>query len=107
VSTFPLLDYAETQKIQAIAQVEAASQSFCDEAYKTLERVARERREFSSLDVWNAYDGPEPNHPRAIGAVFARAAKAGIIERTGKRVKSGRGSDHNQELALWKSRISN
>lgn len=99
------LTLAEYSKRQAIATVEAGSPTFCALAYETLLLVASRGVEFSSLDVWAAYrnsGGTEPNHPRAMGAVFARAAREGVIERTGRRIKSGRESDHDQEICTWR-----
>ena len=96
------LTLAEHAQRNAIAQAECGSPEFCALAYEVLLRVMRQLSEFSSLDVWVAYCGPEPNHPRAMGAVFARARRERLIERTGRRIRSGRASDHNLEISTWR-----
>lgn len=101
-----LFDYAEAEqaKQNAIVHVEAGSRDFCEVAYETLKRVAARGQEFSSLDVWAEYDGPLPRSLRAMGAVINRASREGLIERTGRRIKSGRASDHNQFVECWKAK---
>lgn len=99
------LSLAEYSKRQAIATVEAGSPTFCALAYETLLLVAKRKREFTSLEVWAAYDGPKPKSPKAMGPVFTRARNAGVIVATNRFVKSGRVSDHNQFIRIWESRI--
>lgn len=116
-----LFDYAATDRKQAIDTPEQAkraairrveenaNQEFLDCAYRVLCDVARVRAEFSAKDVWDVYESdptrPITHQPRAIGSVFVRASKAGIIRPTDRYVKSGRSSDHNQNLRVWASLV--
>lgn len=106
-----LFDAPERAKADAIAQVEANSPDFVETAYAGLHCLAMGNRTVTSLDVWrllnanNYFGGSRPNHPRAMGAVFQRAKHAGLISPTNEWVKSGRVSDHNQMLRVWKSEV--
>ena len=44
-------------------------------------------------------------HPNALGAAFLQAARAGIIENTGRVQKSGRLGAHRRNIQVWKSLI--
>src|SRR5262249_41310286 len=93
-------------KAAAIERVEQNSQTFVDAAFSRLLVIAKRQRFLSSLDVWNVCgDLDQPRHPRAMGPVMLRAARGGLIIRTGRTVKSGRASDHDQALAIWESKI--
>jgi hypothetical protein len=72
---------------------------------KIIEEIAYKQPELSSLDVWRVYRGPQPKHRRAMGAAFVRASRRGLISPTGKRILSGRASDHKQEIRMWRSNV--
>jgi len=95
------MDRAERAKLRGIEQAERNSLEFVDAAFAIIESLAREGRPFTSLDVWALYDGPLPKHPRAIGAAFVRAHKARLIAPSNIWRKSGRASDHNQQIRVW------
>lgn len=70
--------------------------------------AARSFREFTSDDVhaWLDHQGiTELAHPNALGAQFLAAARAGIIEATGRVQKSGRTGAHRRAVQVWASRI--
>jgi len=94
---------AEKSKDDAIHSVEINNEIFVQVASKTLERLAYARQYFSSLDVWKIYEGPRPHHPRAMGPVFMRAKNTGWIVPTNTWINSGRTTDHNQQLRIWRS----
>lgn len=98
-----LFEYAEQSKLNAIERVEFNNRDFVSTATGIIFELARERETITALDVWKIYNGPAPKHPRAIGAAFIRAHKAGWISPTNDWVKSGRSTDHNQQLRVWRS----
>ena len=97
---------AEREKQKAIDDIESRNVGFHDAMLRRLVLVARQRKELNALDLWSGYKGDQPSHPRAIGTVFRAAVKIGIIEWTGKLIKSGRRTDHNQDLKIWRSLIN-
>jgi hypothetical protein len=100
-----LFDTPEKSKQDAIARVETNNQDFVKRAFKILQQLARKRRTFTSMDIWAVYSGPRAKNPRAMGPVFVRGQKAGVISPTNNWVKSGRHSDHNQQLRVWRSNV--
>lgn len=96
---------AEQAKRDAIAKIAASNGAFIETAVLVIEALAARRKEISAMDVWTNYHGPKPSSPRAVGAAFVRAQNLGMIEPTARYVKSGRTSDHNQLLRVWRSRI--
>lgn len=95
----------EQSKRQAIEKIAASNRAFIEAAVAVIRNLALRRREISAMDVWTNYRGPAPTSPRAIGAAFLQAQGLAIIEPTMRYVKSGRTSDHNQLLRVWRSRI--
>ena len=95
------MDRAERAKLRGIEQVERNNRDFVDAAFAIIESLSRLRTSITSLDVWALYDGPLPKHPRAIGAAFVRAHKARLIAPSNIWRKSGRASDHNQQIRVW------
>lgn len=47
----------------------------------------------------------QPAHHNAYGAVFATAARMGLLERTGVAVQSTRADAHARRLTLWRSLV--
>lgn len=95
----------EETKCEAIKKIAESNRTFIEAAVGVIRGLALRRREFSSMDVWTHYHGPQPTSPRAIGAAFVQAQSLAIIEPTARYVKSGRRSDHNQLLRVWRSCI--
>ncbi len=46
----------------------------------------------------------QPSHPNAYGAVVKRAYREGIIERTGRWVKSKRPAAHGRQIPEWRAK---
>lgn len=63
-------------------------------------QVAREKDEFTSDDIW-ATGLPKPPEPRALGAVMNRLARAHLIMKTGRYVKTSQASRNNAPIAVW------
>lgn len=95
----------EETKRDAIKKIAESNRDFVEAVICVIDGIARRRKEFSSMDIWTHYHGPKPTSPRAIGAAFVRAQALGKIEPTARYVKSGRRSDHNQLLRVWRSCI--
>lgn len=62
---------------------------------------------FSSEHVWALLDvdkiGPPPE-PRALGAVFRRAVRDGLIEATNEWVRGTRPDSHGRPVRIWRRR---
>lgn len=85
-----------------LASADAANFNWTDYALSLLEYFAKSVRQFSS-DEFRAHfvnHLPEPPHPNAFGALFNRAAKAGIIRHVGY-IKSVRASAHRRVVGVW------
>lgn len=57
--------------------------------------------EFVVYDITDVVGLP-PNHHNTVGALMSSAAKAGLIEQVGKRVKAKRTSRHSGMLEVWR-----
>jgi len=87
----------------AIEQVEnAAKPEWLRQAYEALVRCAEENETFISDDVWR-YDLKRTREDRALGPVFLRAKRQGIIEKTGTLRPSVR--SHLSGKPVWRSLI--
>lgn len=90
----------------AIALVsENAGEEFKEHALAVLERIAREKPELTSADVYEALQ-VEPHDYRALGAVMRRGQKAGWIEATLTFIPDPRPHVHRTPLRVWRSKIS-
>jgi hypothetical protein len=75
-----------------------------DAAYALLINLIRRQEEINSDDVRQAADAAgldQPHHPNCWGALFGRAAKAGVIERSGF-TKSTISSCHARTISIWR-----
>ncbi len=71
---------ARAARDEAIDRVDrGAGLDWMEDAGAVIRRVASERPEFTSDDVWEAGLAP-PHEPRALGAAMVRAIKLGICE---------------------------
>jgi len=99
-------DEAEQEKSKGIARVGAANPVFTALMGEVLDLVAKVKPELTALDLYPLYMGPVATDPRAMGPVFTRAVKRGVITKIPlKLIKSGRRSDHNKDLQVWKSLV--
>ena len=93
---------------EAITRVEHhADPSWLERAYQTLCQIARQQAEITADDVWDALRGEAlsivPHELRAIGPVFRRAAKDGIIGAT-DRIKLSALGGGRWKVRVWTSR---
>jgi hypothetical protein len=87
----------------ALVRVERhADPAWLEAAYQALLRCARTRESFISDDVWE-YGLERTREDRALGAVFIRAKRAGLIEKTDRTRPSVR--SHLSGKPVWQSRI--
>ena len=79
-----------------------ADQLWKEAAWWALLEVAARGETFTSDDVWEILDTqPHQTHnPSALGGVFRRAAKEGVIRNTGKMRRTRRVVRHRQ-LTVW------
>ena len=76
---------------------------------QAISKAARTYPFFTSDQVWGLLleqGVQELAHPNALGAGFLVAARAGIIENTGRVQKSSRTAGRRRAVAIWRSRIS-
>jgi hypothetical protein len=95
---------AESARAEAIAQAEAnASRPWRDAAYLALLWCARHRATFTSDDVIERLErtgAPVTHNLSALGPLFQRAARAGVIHKTGHSVLS-RNPRRHRDLTVW------
>lgn len=94
---------------EAIDRVERnADEEWRDAAYRCVERAVRNGdAEITSDLIWaylHAYYWDIHTHdPRAMGAVFRRAQKEGLIVRTDRTRPSTRKECHLREIRIWRA----
>jgi hypothetical protein len=76
--------------------------AWLEQAHAALERCAMARKDFISDDVWD-FDLPRTQEDRALGPVFLRAKRAGIITKTDRVRPSVR--SHLSGKPVWISNI--
>lgn len=74
-------DAARRLREAALAQVEAHAPNWHDRAYRAIEEIAR-RQIHVHIDDVLAAGVPQPHHPNAWGAVWMKAIRKEIIQRT-------------------------
>jgi len=93
----------------AVSRAEAAADAqWLREAYSALLHICTVRKrgdDLTSDAVWAVLEARKvkaPREPRAIAAVFQRAAKASLIEKTDRTKESVRKECHGRPVAVWK-----
>lgn len=81
-----------------------APESWRAEALSIVTRLAATRSEFTADDVW-ACGLSSPPEARALGAVFRRARRLGLIENTDRFVRSSQPQCHKMPRLVWASKI--
>lgn len=81
---------------------EKAHGDWIERAREAARRLAAERGQISSDDIWDVAPPPPGVDPRVLGAVFSDKT---IWERTGY-VKSARKVNHGRPVAVWKLRAA-
>jgi hypothetical protein len=87
-----------------MAQAVAHSPRFADEALEAIKRVARRQIHVLVDDVL-AECKARPNHPNAFGAVWMRAIREGIIQRTNQVRPSKDPAKHAHNYPIYFSLI--
>lgn len=101
------------------AAVQAAGDSWMNTAFEVVTRCAKELAEFTADDVLlalgvrRAEDGSadwsdaaiEDRNRSALGGVFRRAERAGVIEHTGRVLRHSIFSQRHRSLVIWRSRV--
>lgn len=101
--TASLFDQPRQARDEAIARADDhADPEWKDRAYEAVCKVARMRLTFTADDVWDELvDAPVSTHePSALGPVFLRASKAGLIVKTGE-FRLSRHTRRHRDLTVW------
>jgi hypothetical protein len=99
-----LFDQAQGARDEALRRVdEHADPEWKDVAYDAVVLTARNFREFISDDVWKVSDLPSTREDRALGPVFLKASRAGLIAKTDRVRPSVR--SHLSGKPVWRSLI--
>ena len=89
---------------EAIGRAEAGADAIWKEAaLRTVLKVASAHEHFTSDDVWES-GLPSTRDNRALGAVFRKVGRAGMITKT-NRVQTSRlhSRNHGRDVAVWQS----
>jgi hypothetical protein len=99
----PTPEAAAARRDAGVAQAEAgAGDDWLDQAFEFLRAYAEEHEEVFVDDLWEAGLTPPANR-RALGPVLMRAARAGVIEKTGQYRPST--SSNLSVKPVWRSRV--
>ncbi len=100
-----LLDAAAAME-DAIGRANAhADSDWKEAAYQAVVEVAGRMRDFTADDVWPLLEqsGEWTHEPAALGPVFIRAARAGVIEQTGE-MRQSRYARRHRKLTVWRGK---
>ena len=80
-----------------------ANPEWREQAFTALTKVARMRLTFTADDVWDELAGADEttHNPSALGPVFLRASKAGLICKTGE-LRLSRQTQRHRDLTVWR-----
>lgn len=96
---------ARAQRDAGMASAAAHSPSFMEAAFQAIERVALRQIHVHVDDVL-AEGVPAPHHPNAWGAVWMRAIRAGIIQRSNQtRPCKTDAKKHAHQYPIYFSRV--
>lgn len=90
----------------ALLQVEEHAQpDWKERAYAIVAHLSSVLPEFTTDNVWYqlASDGMETHENRAMGAIMRKAARAGLIEPTGRYAQSSRRVCHSRPMMIWRA----
>jgi hypothetical protein len=84
-----------------------ASDEWKAQAFAALQTVAQTQPTFIADSVWELLGGTPQNRSTgsAMGGVFVRAVRLGLIENTGTFQRCERAISHGKPLPLWRSLI--
>lgn len=88
---------------------EATADGWKDRAFEAYEFAARRWPEFTNDQIWvileDEWQTPPPKNRRALGQVARAAAKAGVMENTGRYVGSDRPHIHRSLMPVYRSLV--
>lgn len=92
---------------EALRRVEnAANEAWKAQAIETLRSLARTQEYIVSDDVWNAgLPKSGTTETRALGAIFIKAKKEGLIEKTDRFKTSTQEGCHKMDVRVWRSKV--
>ena len=101
-----LIDYIEARKRgdRGVELSSAAIPEYGPRLYAAILAVAK-RQEFLFVDDVTIIVPPDPDHPNASASQWRKAKSRGIIELTGRLMKSGRLSTNGHLYPQYRSRI--
>lgn len=101
-----LFDHAESRRRRdaGLTQVESHGKDFAWRAYSAIEALAAQQPSLHIDDVLRQ-GVAEPPHPNAWGAVWMRAIRAGLIERTADTRPSADRKKHAHRYPVYRSLI--
>lgn len=93
---------ANMELLAALKRVErAADRAWLDNARQAVERLAYERKPFTSESVLCITGYPPKGDHRALGTVFRRVQRLGLIKPTGRYPMSKSFSRHRAPIREW------
>jgi hypothetical protein len=105
LDTLPLFAAARARRDVALAQVEAHGPRWSEIAYSAIEEIARKQPQVHIDDVLAA-GVSQPHHPNAWGAVWMKAIRAEIIQRSNQTRPCTRDpKKHAHQYPVYFSRI--
>jgi hypothetical protein len=99
-----LLDSPTISKRKGFSMNDLSKDEWKNLAYEKVLEVARINAEFTPDDIW-ATGLPKPQEARALGGVMLRAKNRGIIEKTGRSIRTSQPESHRADVTVWKSLI--
>lgn len=100
-----LFDAPQAARADAISRADThADAEWKETAYAAIVKCARMRLTFTADEVWEelAHTDATTHEPSALGPVFLRASKAGLIRKTG-RTQLSRQTQRHRDLTIWES----
>lgn len=72
-------------------------------AFDAVMTAARLKVTFTADDVWDRISDASTHEPSALGPVFLRASRAGLIVKTGA-LRPSRNARRHRDLTVWRAR---
>ena len=99
-----IFDDSWTAREDAIQRAEDhADEEWKRAAYDAVILTARLRPTFTADDVWERIGDSSTHEPSALGPVFLRASRAGLIVKTGY-MRPSRNARRHRDLVVWRAK---
>ncbi len=107
MNALPLFDHAAALALRDDGMKRAAEHSprFADAAYAAIERIARRQLVLFTDDLTAELGDVKPQHPNAFGAVWMKAIRAGLIQRTAETRASADPAKHAHQYPIYFSLV--